>query len=96
MDIHEFLENMPSELYFWLHDEVDGGDLEPFIMYYQNRAKERIVEEHQGLFTNKEDFINGFTLAIAYSHHERFTLEELRWIRMAMSLMLAPILTRES
>ena len=54
MDIHEFLENMPPELYFWLHDEVDGGDLEPFIMYYQNRAKERSVKEHQELFKIKE------------------------------------------
>ena len=50
MDIHEFLENMPPELYFWLHDEVDGGDLEPFIMYYQNRAKARSVKEPQELF----------------------------------------------
>ena len=93
MDIHEFLENMPPDLYFWLHDEVDGGDLEPFIMYYQNRANARSVKEHQELFKIKEDFINGFTLAIAYAHHERFTIEELRWIRMAMSLRLNQILT---
>ena len=93
MDIHEFLENMPPELYFWLHDEVDGGDLAPFIMYYQNRATARSGKAPQELFKRKEDFINGFTLAIAYAHHERFTIEELRWIRMAMSLRLNQILT---
>ena len=89
MDIHEFFENMPPELYFWLHDEVDGGDLDPFISYYANKAQD-------GLFQNKVDFINGFTLAVAYVNHEKFTLEELSWIRKALSLMLAQVLTQAS
>ena len=92
MDTHE-LDDMPSDIYFWINDEIDGGYLDPFIQYYRDKAKTRSVEEHQEIFKNKEDFINGFTLAIAYLHHERFTLEELRWVRIAMSVALARALT---
>ena len=84
MNINDFLENMPPEIYFWIQDEIDGGDLDPFIAYYAQR---------NALFHNKVDFINGFTLAVAYLHHERFTIEELKWVRIATSALLAKILT---
>ena len=84
MNINDFLENMPPEIYFWIQDEIDGGDLDPFIAYYAQR---------NNLFQNKEDFINGFTLAVAYLHHERFTTEELAWVRMAISAALINVLT---
>ena len=84
MNINDFLENMPPEIYFCIQDEIDGGDLDPFIAYYAQR---------NNLFQNKEDFINGFTLAVAYLHHERFTTEELAWVRMAMSAALINVLT---
>ena len=84
MNINDFLENMPPEIYFWIQDEIDGGDLDPFIAYYAQR---------NNLFQNKQDFINGFTLAVAYLHHERFTTEELAWVRMAMSAALINVLT---
>lgn len=86
MSNSDFLADMPPDIYFWIHDEIDGGDLDPFITYYANRAVE-------GLFQNKADFINGFTLAVAYLNHERFTIEELRWVRIAMSTALAKVLT---
>ena len=86
MSNSDFLADMPPDIYFWIHDEIDGGDLDPFITYYANRAVE-------GLFLYKADFINGFTLAVAYLNHERFTIEELRWVRIAMSTALAKVLT---
>ena len=86
MSNSDFLADMPPNIYFWIHDEIDGGDLDPFMGYYANRAKEE-------LFQNKADFINGFTLAVAYIHRERFTIEELRWVRIAMSTAFANILT---
>lgn len=88
MNNNDSLENMPPDIYFWIQDEIDGGDLDPFITYYVDRAKEK-----EGLFRDKADFINGFTLAVAYLNHERFTLEELRWVRIAMSVALNEALT---
>ena len=84
MSNSDFLADMPPNIYFWIHDEIDGGDLDPFIAYYAS---------HGELFHNKVDFINGFTLAVAYLHHERFTIEELKWVRIATSALLAKILT---
>ena len=84
MNNNDFLADMPPEIYFWIQDEIDGGDLDPFIAYYAQR---------NDLFQNKEDFINGFTLAVAYLHHERFTTEELAWVRIAMSAALINVLT---
>ena len=86
MDNSDDVSQMPPDIYFWIHDEIDGGDLDPFIGYYEERAKE-------GLFRNKADFINGFTLAVAYLNHRHFTVEELRWVRIAMSTALAKVLT---
>ena len=45
------------------------------------------------LYQNKVDFINGFTLAVAYLHHEKFSLKDLKWIRIAMSTALVKALT---
>ena len=84
MNNSDFLADMPPEIYFWIQDEIDGGDLDPFIAYYAER---------NALFQNKVDFINGFTLAVAYLHHEQFTIEELKWVRVATSALLATILT---
>ena len=84
MNNSDFLEDMPPNIYFWINDEIDGGDLDPFIRYYMGRAE---------LFQNKVDFINGFTLAVAYLHHEQLTLDELKWSRIAMSALLANLLT---
>ena len=84
MSNSDFLADMPPNIYFWIHDEIDGGDLDPFINYYAERNE---------LFQNKVDFINAFTLAVAYLHHERFTIEELKWVRVAMSAALAQALT---
>ena len=52
MSNSDFLADMPPNIYFWIHDEIDGGDLDPFIAYYAS---------HGELFHNKVDFINGFT-----------------------------------
>ena len=84
MNNRDFMADMPPDIYFWIHDEIDGGDLDPFIHYYAAHAE---------LFQNKVDFINGFTLAVAYLHHEQFTLDELKWVRIATSALLAKILT---
>ena len=84
MSNSDFLADMPPDIYFWIQDEIDGGDLDPFMAYYAGRAE---------LFQNKVDFINGFTLAVAYLNHERFTIEELRWVRIAMSTALGKVLT---
>lgn len=71
------IDGMPSDIYWWVHDELDGGDLKPFVESYGDQQ-----------YQNKVDFINGFTLAIAYLNQEQFTREELAWVRIAMSTAL--------
>ena len=80
----DHLSDMPPEIYFWINDDIDGGDLEPFLGYYAMK---------KDLYQNKVDFINGFTLAVAYLHHEKFSLKDLKWIRIAMSTALVKALT---
>ena len=77
-------DKMPPDIYFWIHNEIDGGDLHPFIDNYKKGGE---------LYQNPADFINGFTLAVAYLNRERFTLEELSWVRIAMSTALIKALT---
>ena len=81
MNIKDVMDNLPPDVYEWIHNNVDGGFLETFLQKYDIN------------YDSLKDFLNGFTLAILYLNQKQFPEEDWRWIRISMSLALVKILT---
>jgi len=84
MNIKDVMDNLPPDIYEWIKNEFDGGYLEAFLYNYNLE------------YDNLRDFLNGFTLAVLYSHREQFTKDDWSWVRISVSAILANILTKHT
>jgi len=72
--------SIPPHIQELVDNEIDGGELELFILTEHNNSS-------QGhLAMDFVDFINGFSLAIMYLYKNKVKEDERRWVRIAVSL----------
>ena len=73
---------IPPYIQKLVDDEIDGEDLELFILTEHNNSSTG------RLAVDFVDFINGFSLAIMYLYKDKVKEDDRKWIRIAISIKL--------
>ena len=73
---------IPPHIQKLVDDEIDGEDLELFILTEHNNSSQG------SLAVDFIDFINGFSMAIMYSYRNKVKEEDRKWVRIAISIKL--------